>query len=542
MNTHNKQATPSSFPHLPASRISAVLRHSAPYLAMLLLAFVTNGLIGLMSPFSSHLYACDACCYYVAGMSWAHGLVPYVDFIDVKGPLLFLIYAIGYWLDANSTGGIYTILSLCTFFSYLAVYRTSLLFLKNHAQAFLAISLLTFFLFLPFFFGYGGRTESLVMPLIMWIFYLMVKIYHPQKQVREQDYAILAYLLGISTASCFLIKYSLAAFPLCATALVASELFFSRRTNLWKFILRAFCSAAALSLPFGIYMLLTDSLDDFCERYLFFGFAQSSASPAGVEMNPLVYWILFLWGAFKRYISINAWELPVLITPLFIAAYLMYQKYAMKHIAVIVISVISLEALTLFSPFPYYRLILVPFILFEILIVIHLIGVTRNKWVLTCAIILANALWFVHDYFIPQQKYESLLTDTEDVQQTQKALSILEQHPNSKLQYLGILDLGFGISSGALPACPLWILSFGASPEMIEANQRCAIDRVADYVIGYDTPDNMELLEKAGYIRAASFRQLSLFRGENDPKITLWAKSRELINSPAQSPGNTPNN
>ena len=52
----------------------------------------------------------------------------------------------------------------------------------------------------------------------------------------------------------------------------------------------------------------------------------------------------------------------------------------------------------------------------------------------------------------------------------------------------------------------------------------------------------MELLEKAGYIRAASFRQLSLFRGENDPKITLWAKSRELINSPAQSPGNTPNN
>ena len=129
MNTHNKQATPSSFPHLPASRISAVLRHSAPYLAMLLLAFVTNGLIGLMSPFSSHLYACDACCYYVAGMSWAHGLVPYVDFIDVKGPLLFLIYAIGYWLDPNSTGGIYTILSLCTFFSYLAVCRTSLLFL-----------------------------------------------------------------------------------------------------------------------------------------------------------------------------------------------------------------------------------------------------------------------------------------------------------------------------------------------------------------------------------------------------------------------------
>lgn len=45
---------------------------------------------------------CDMNWYFTCGRALARGMVPYVDFIDSKGPLLWLIYGVGYVITPHS--------------------------------------------------------------------------------------------------------------------------------------------------------------------------------------------------------------------------------------------------------------------------------------------------------------------------------------------------------------------------------------------------------------------------------------------------------
>ena len=51
----------------------------------------------------------DSAWFFMCGKAWMSGMLPYVDFADSKGPLLWLIYGIGYLLDHTSYVGVYWI-------------------------------------------------------------------------------------------------------------------------------------------------------------------------------------------------------------------------------------------------------------------------------------------------------------------------------------------------------------------------------------------------------------------------------------------------
>ena len=44
---------------------------------------------------------------FTAGKAWMNGMTPYVDFADSKGPLVWLIYGLGYLIDHDSYLGVY---------------------------------------------------------------------------------------------------------------------------------------------------------------------------------------------------------------------------------------------------------------------------------------------------------------------------------------------------------------------------------------------------------------------------------------------------
>lgn len=54
-------------------------------------------------------YKNDSAWFYMCGKAWMNGMIPYVDFSDSKGPLLFLIYGIGYLLSPRNYLGIFWI-------------------------------------------------------------------------------------------------------------------------------------------------------------------------------------------------------------------------------------------------------------------------------------------------------------------------------------------------------------------------------------------------------------------------------------------------
>ena len=49
----------------------------------------------------------DSAWFFMCGKAWMNGLVPYVDFADSKGPLLWLIYGVGYLLSRQDFIGVF---------------------------------------------------------------------------------------------------------------------------------------------------------------------------------------------------------------------------------------------------------------------------------------------------------------------------------------------------------------------------------------------------------------------------------------------------
>ena len=72
-----------------------------------LLSFV---LLFLLSPdgYTHQLYGrLDSAMFFTQGHAWSKGMLPYVDFTDSKGPLLFAFYALGAWLSPTTYHGVF---------------------------------------------------------------------------------------------------------------------------------------------------------------------------------------------------------------------------------------------------------------------------------------------------------------------------------------------------------------------------------------------------------------------------------------------------
>ena len=63
------------------------------YLA--LFAFIILLLVSPDSYTHDVYFRVDSGCFFTAGKAWMNGMVPYIDFADSKGPLLWLIYGVG---------------------------------------------------------------------------------------------------------------------------------------------------------------------------------------------------------------------------------------------------------------------------------------------------------------------------------------------------------------------------------------------------------------------------------------------------------------
>ena len=71
----------------------------------------------------------DSACFFTAGKAIMNGMIPYVDFADSKGPLLWLIYGLGYILSNHDYIGVFW-LSWISFsvFDIFGIISTSKLF------------------------------------------------------------------------------------------------------------------------------------------------------------------------------------------------------------------------------------------------------------------------------------------------------------------------------------------------------------------------------------------------------------------------------
>ena len=213
----------------------------------------------LHSPYVQHV---DSAMFFMGGKAWANGLTPYVDFTDSKGPLLWLIHMVAYFISYTSYLGIMVmiapVMAGALYFSWLTAVRIT----GNERLGLWAAAPmpLVWFLTLQFI---ETRAETYAQLPMAYLLYVMVTGMRSPGLLTPAK----AFWSGVSLAALLLIKWSFVAY---GGILVLAQLICIAKFN-WQLTCRYLAWGIAGVLvccaPFVVYLLCAGAFDAFIHEY-----------------------------------------------------------------------------------------------------------------------------------------------------------------------------------------------------------------------------------------------------------------------------------
>lgn len=206
----------------------------------------------LFSRNTSYLYQWsdgDGAIYWATGRFMKKGMIPYIDFFDHKGPLIFFIEFVGNLISYDRIG-IFLVQVVFMFCSIWGIFKIYLLFYElKKSLKMTALSMLLINLFYA-----GNLTEEYCLPFLLWSTYFAVKFFKSYKDREEVHNPLYAFFYGITFMVCFLIRLT-SALPMCCVVMVI--FFYLVYHKRWKNIIQnifMFCLGSVITiLPFIIY-------------------------------------------------------------------------------------------------------------------------------------------------------------------------------------------------------------------------------------------------------------------------------------------------
>lgn len=163
------------------------------YLAFLSLFFML--IVTTTSPLYYVNNADDGNIMFTVGKAVLHGLMPYKDLFDQRGPLMYFMNTIASLISYKSFLGVFIFEVVATFLDFAFLYKTFKLRYSNKFSA-LSVIFLVPFLFNSKLFIYGNTPEEYVLPLIIITIYLITK--ESLEKWNVSKYILMGLFLGIS--------------------------------------------------------------------------------------------------------------------------------------------------------------------------------------------------------------------------------------------------------------------------------------------------------------------------------------------------------
>jgi hypothetical protein len=239
-------------------------------MVLLLFSTGTSVLFLLLSSTCSPLYVfndwADPNSFLTVGKVMIHGLVPYRDLFEQKGPLVYLLHGVAYLLDRTGFGGVFLFEVLSLTLTLYVAGRTVVLFLDKHWQWFILPVCACLPLLSSSFEG-GDSAEEFCFPLIVGLLYLALRYY---KVVFPAPMPALWLVAAGAGAGCvFMTKYTLLG---CWFGFSACLIWTELRQHHFQAILRDaalfLLGLAAAIAPWLVYFLCNQALDDFVQVYI----------------------------------------------------------------------------------------------------------------------------------------------------------------------------------------------------------------------------------------------------------------------------------
>lgn len=224
--------------------------------SLLLMLLVSND-----SPLAGLNRHVDSAMFFAGGKAWAKGMMPYVDFSDSKGPLLWLIYAFGYLLSHTSYTGVWLLSVLMMIAVLYYCFATAYRILGQYNVA-VCIAMMMGVLYLTGFSFLETRAETWCTLPVIYSLWLLVKTLSGDALKRSDCFS-----LGVVLGACLLIKWSVAIMlvPGCVAVLVAAWV--KVKDRLVTLIALFFVGVMVIVMPFVLYFLYIGAFDAFIGEY-----------------------------------------------------------------------------------------------------------------------------------------------------------------------------------------------------------------------------------------------------------------------------------
>ena len=275
-----KRKSQSSIPRTLAAAQRFLKRHRASILHVILCIFIATLFVLVFSRSTSPLYpdyyayggltdGGDSLQFQTIGKAWLDGKVPYRDLFDHKGPIIFLVNALGFLLGGGTRYGIVVlqVIALAVVIHY--VLRLARLVSTNRLWG--GIVLVFTLIAYARAYAQGNSVQEYSLPFIFAsVYYLVHFLQQPKGTNHPLKYA---FLYGITISVCLLTQFS-NALLVAPGVLVVMILLIARRQwqNLWQNLALGLAGLLTIILPFVIYFAAQGALSDMIYAVLTYNF------------------------------------------------------------------------------------------------------------------------------------------------------------------------------------------------------------------------------------------------------------------------------
>lgn len=467
-------------------------------MSLVVLSFFVSGLHYCFSPLSSLVGHPDPACFYMVGKSWAHGLIPYVDVIDIKGPLLFAFFAGGYMI--HGTFGVYLLLTLCLFFSLVGIYRIAKLYALSDSCSALLLSV--FLLFYMNYTQFGrfvscGRAEDIMLPFLIWPVYICLRSIVYSADTSKYESA--ARALGVCSSVIILIKYN-ATLPLVFCSILM--LFFGVKHHFSKRVMVRFLF---LGISYSFFVFMVVALFLHFQKALLPCFEVYFDAYKAASMNPTPMY---------NSLSLEMFSKVSLLFVLGVALHMMQRENNDKKWTAAFWAVFALFSfLASAKGYLYYYIICTPLVVYPSVGAIYCL---RGKKYFK-----SHYVWTLFGMVLLAALYHDLKSVRSHIFNPSPNPSSFDAEickvKNARILYLEYLDLGLGVGCDAMPACAYWMTLNSDVYGALGIQCECVKQRIPDFVVVPEKSNLNALVEECGYVRSGTEKIGGLY-------FCLWKK------------------
>ncbi|MBQ9929527.1 MAG: hypothetical protein IJO72_01925 [Oscillospiraceae bacterium] len=478
---------------------------------LLLFSFLISTLFLLVCSKSSPLYPMndwvDVNCFFTMGKSILHGIVPYQDLYEQKGPVLYFMYAIAALISDKSFIGVF-MLEVVTFglFLYFSG-KIAQIYLGKSPMAYFIIVFLAALIPISPAFSHGGGCEELCLFMLTYSLYSVLLALNEKRLLTFRE----AFVNGIFAAAVLYIKFTIVGFYMGLAAFVLmwylSDGFQWKAlfTTIGQFLL----GAGALSAVVFGYFAIHGAVGDFMEVYFYNNLNLYPQETEGTK-----------WELIEKCLdttlknnSTYGWMIW-----LGILLFAMDIKAQWKGLIMAFMSFIGLAIGTYWGGrgYTYYGLILAAFCVFGLIAIGKALQLVQGnldfgKWLNSTgmrSVIMIVLVFLLLNHSYDKSSNTYLMEYEKDDMPAYRFAKIINTVEDARILNYGFLDGGFYYASDVLPSCEFFCTLNIEHPDMWQTHRNAMLNGEFDFVItrtvyssDYWNPEGLgyELIDQATF-------------------------------------------